>query len=319
MKAKYFLLLMLGLMTFINLAGYYKKSTEPKYHKHQDYSQTQPVEPPYEPPEEIKPEISTTIPTRELTYDEVNLMLNQWHKDAPEITELGVVGNSHRNRPIPYIRIGKKSGPKVLITAAIHGNEKLCAMTMLGVFNRILKNYMDDNKVTTLLKERDIYFIPIVSPEGYIRNSRYTLNLDPNRNFNGRNLSPKSSIPCVDALKKFHEKHRFNAVMSCHNYGEIFFYPWGYTRRGTQIDGEYRSLLSKMGELSGYRHVRLHGRSAPPYYGYEIDWFHKHGACAIVNEVGTRFGARRDEIERETTNNYEATLLFIKEAPLIRQ
>ena len=261
----------------------------------------------------------TEIPSKELTYDEVNDMIGQWHKDAPEITEVGLVGQSHRGRPIHYIRFGKQSGPKVLITAAIHGNEKLCTMTMLGVFNKMLKAYMEDERVTELLGSRDIYFIPIVSPEGFINNSRHTLKIDPNRNFNGRNLRPKDSIPCVDALKKFHEKHKFNAVMSCHNYGRLYFYPWGYTRKRTQVDSKYRSLLSKMKELSGYRHVQLNGKSAPPYHGYELDWFHQHGAFAIVNEVGSNFRARRSEIAKETNNNYEAMLLFIREAPLLRQ
>lgn len=317
MKTKHLLLFMLGMMTVVNIVGYVLKSDTPRYNP--NYSYAQPVEPPYEIEEEVKPEISTEVPTKQLSFDEVNDMIDQWHKDAPDITEIGVVGKSHRGRAIRYIRIGKHSGPKVLITAAIHGNEKLSTMAMLGVFNKMLKDYMEDDKVTELITSRDIYFVPVVSPEGFIANSRYTLRVDPNRNFNGPNLSSKNSIPCVDALKEFHKKHKFNAVMSCHNFGQLFFYPWGYTYRKTMIDHQYRSLLRKMGDLAGYKYARVFRRTSPPYYGYELDWFHKHGAFAIVNEIGTSFPARRSEIAREANSNYESTLLFIKEAPIIRQ
>lgn len=84
------------------------------------------------------------------------------------------------------------------------------------------------------------------------------------------------------------------------------------------MDEKYRGLLSRMTESSGYRYIQLHGRSSPPYYGYEVDWFHENGAFAVVNEIGTSFRAMRSEILTEANTNYEPFLLFIREAPLNR-
>ncbi len=266
----------------------------------------------------VNPTITNVVPTTELTYEEVNSWLDEWYKSDPDITEVGIVGK-HNQYDIKYIRIGNKKGPKVLITAAIHGNEKLSTMTMMGVVGKLLDAYMDDGRITTLFEERDIYFVPIVSPEGYVSNRRHTMGLDPNRNWTEQNLVEKESIPCVQAMKDFHKKHNFKAVMSCHNHARLFFYPWGYTRKSNELEKEYRSLLSEMTKNSGYTFVQLYGRSAPPYYGYEVDWYHNHGAFSLVNEIGRSFRAGREEVAKEVKDNYESTIIFIEKAPLVRK
>lgn len=266
---------------------------------------------------EINPKITNIKPNKTLTYEEVNEWIKKWHEEAPEITEIGLVG-THGNKEINYIRIGHKQGPKVLITAAIHGNEKLCCMTAMGLFGKMLDNYMDDERITKLLKERDIYFIPILSPEGYINNKRHTSNLDPNRNWNNPNLEEKQSIPCVQAVKDFHLKHNFKAVMSFHNFAKIYFYPWGHTRKQNEFNEKYINLLKEMTSKNQYRIAQLYGQSSPPYYGYEIDWFHKHGAIAVINEVGKRFNVINEELQHEIEINYEPTIIFIEKSPLLR-
>lgn len=267
--------------------------------------------------EPTNPIINNVIPSKELTYEEVNNWLDEWHKSAPDITEVGVVGK-HLDKEIRYIRIGNKTGPKVLITSGIHGNEKLCCMTMIGVFGKLLQNYMDDDRITKLLNDIDVYFVPIVSPDGYVNNRRHTENLDPNRNWTNPDLSEKESIPCVKAMKELHLNHKFKSVMSCHNSGRLYFYPWGYTNKNNELSKEYRSLLSEMTAKNRYTYFQLHGRSPAPYYGYEVDWYHKHGAFSIINEIGRSFQARKEEIEKEVEDNYESTIIFIEKAALIR-
>jgi hypothetical protein len=275
-----------------------------------------PVEP-VKPPEQ-KPQITTIIPQGTLSYDQIVAQLKKWNQEAPEITEYGVYGKTQNGTDISYLRIGKKTGPKVLIMAAIHGNEKLCTMTAMGVMGKMLDNYMKDEEVTKLIRERDIYYVPVVSPEGYKNNSRHDMGKDPNRNFNGPNLEEKDSIASIKALKEFHLKEKFNAMMSNHNMGKIYFYGWGYTHKPTEQDAAYKEILGKMSKASGYNYKQILRDSAPPYYGYEIDWFHQHGAMAVVNEIGTRFEANQSEVNREVELNYKAFLIWIKEAPVIR-
>jgi len=264
---------------------------------------------------ETKPEISFIVPDHQMDVDEVYSQLDKWHEEAPEITEIGIVGNTHKGNDIKYFRLGKKSGSKILIMGAIHGNEKLSSMVIMGVIGKFLKSYMDDENITDLIRNRDIFFVPIVSVEGYKKNSRFVLSLDPNRNFNGYNLIEIESIPCVQSIKNFHKSHNFKAVMSCHNSGKIYFYPWGHSKDLTNVDDDYKEICKEMGEATGYNYKKLYRNSVSPFFGYEIDWFHKHNAFAIVSEIGESFGANKLEIYKETLNNFKAIKIFIEKAP----
>lgn len=271
-----------------------------------------------QPPPERKPQITDTIPQGQLSYDGVMEWLDRLAREAPDQTEVGVVGKSSSGREIKYIRVGPPNdGPKVLITACVHGNEKLCCSVSLACVSQMLKNYMVDDEVTELLRTRQFYYIPIVCPDGYVRNSRHEDGLDPNRNWNGRNLSEIESIPSVQATKEFHLKHKFKAVMSNHNYGRVYFLPWGWNQTKSDYYDDYVRIMKAMGRDSGYHFEQLRRQSAPPYYGYEADWYHKHGAFSIVTEIGRSFQARHSEVVGETPGNYKSFLTFIKEAPLV--
>jgi len=280
--------------------------------------QVQPTPPPA--PAERKPQITETMPQGQLSYDGLMQWLDRLHAEAPDQTEVGLVGRSSSGREIKYIRVGPPNdGPKVLITACVHGNEKLCASVSLACISQLLKNYMVDEEVTELLRTRQLYYVPAVCPDGYVNNSRHEDGLDPNRNWSGRDLAEIQSIPSVQSMKDFFLKHKFKAAMSCHNYGRIYFIPWGYNQTKSEVFDDYKRILTKMCGESGYEWEQLLRQSAPPYYGYEADWYHKHGAFAFVNEIGHNFAARQPEIESETKANYKAFLIYIREAPLVMQ
>lgn len=301
---------LVGLNLAIGLQFYASASVRPDV----SVRPTPPVPEPPKPKEEQAPNISLKVPEGQLKYEAVGTWLDRMHLEAPDQTELGVVGKDSEGRDIRYIKIGN-TGPKVMIHAALHGNEKLGAMVSLGVMTTMLSDYMHKSEVTNLLRERQIYFVPVVCPEGYIGNSRHVQGLDPNRNWFDLSNGPKEkqSIPSVQALKDFHLEHKFKAVMSVHNYGVVYFHPWGYTTGKSPNDTDYKRILSKMSSHSGYDYEKLYRQSAPPYWGYEVDWYHMHGAFSIVNEIGRNFDAHPMEIKEEVEKNYPAWLIFIRE------
>lgn len=265
-----------------------------------------------------KPNITFVVPNGDMKFQEIVQQLVKWNNEAPQITEVGVVGKTQNNTDIPFIRIGKKTGPKLLITSCIHGNEHLCCSVAMGCMGKLLSNYMVDDEVTKLLRERDIYYIPVVCPESYMQNSRHDMGKDPNRNFSGPNLQEIQSIPSIDALKKFFLQHQFKSAMSCHNHGRVYFIPWGYVQQKTDKHTEYVRILTEMGQVSGYKWSQLLRQSAPPYYGYEADWYYKNGAFSMVNEIGVSMDARPQEVRSETEVNYKAFKIWIRESPLVR-
>jgi len=306
------------LFGFIALRIHHKYAEQPQCVP-QQIVQKPHVEKPIPPPEQ-KPVISSSVPLRTLSLEEVQQQLERWHEEAPAITELGVVGKSDEGRDIHYIRIGKHTGPKIMIMATIHGNEKSSTVVTMTIFEKLLKEYMSNDEITNLLRTRDIFYVPIASPDGYAHNSRYVSpeggdeGLDPNRQFNGPNLSEKHTLTTIESLKEFYNKYKFVAVMSCHNFGRDHFYPWGYTSEPTDRDAEYRDLAGRMAALSGYDFRQIHGESSPPYYGYEIDWFHSNGAFSMLTEIGNDFVAEGEDVKKESHDIYPAFVLFMKEA-----
>jgi predicted deacylase len=270
-------------------------------------------------PTETKPNITFTVPNGDMRFQEICQQLVKWNQEAPQITEVGVVGKTQNGTDIPYIRIGKKTGPKLMIHACVHGNEHLCCSVSMGCMGKLLSSYMVDEEVTKLIRERDLYYVPVVCPESYMKNSRHDMGKDPNRNFSGPNLQEIQSIPSIEAIKKFHLEHKFKSVMSCHNHGRIYFIPWGYVQKQTDSHAEYRRILSAMGQSSGYTYQQLLRQSAPPYYGYEADWYYHHGALSMVNEIGRSMAANPSETKSETDSNYSAFKIWIRESPLVRK
>lgn len=254
-------------------------------------------------------------PSKDMTFAEIDKQLQKWASECKEIVTYGTYGKTQSGRAIPYLRIGNKTGPKVLIGSCIHGNEHLSAMVTMGVVGNILNNYPEWKE---LLATRDIYYIPVICPDSYERVSREDMRTDPNRNFTDRNLGEIKSIPAIQSLKEFHLQNSFKAFMSCHNYGEVYLFPWGYAQKPTESDSSYKRILSKMASVSGYKYEQLLRQSAGPFFGYEVDWFYKHGAFSIVNEIGKHFQPSKSEIDKEVEINLKAIRIFIEEAPLVR-
>jgi hypothetical protein len=72
-----------------------------------------------------------------------------------------------------------------------------------------------------------------------------------------------------------------------------------------------------MAKISGYRSDQIRNLpTAPPYQGFEADWFYINGAFGMVAEVGVQFKPPESDIAPEVERNYKSYLLFIDEAPL---
>lgn len=256
-----------------------------------------------------------------LNYPDIYSQLEQWNKEAPEITELSSYGKSSAGRDIYYLRMcGNKNGncPKVLLTACIHGNEWIANASVMGIMGKMLNAYGRDSKITKLINERDIYWIPVVSPDSYIAKTRHVDGVDPNRNFPYPGQLNKSSIPPIAALRSFFLQHKFKAVISGHAYSQMYIYPWGYTFTPCKDEAIYKDICGRMGKLSGYKIYQIRRiNTAHPYHGFEADWFYMNGAFGIVAEFGQKFMPASSAIEPEVNRNYPAYLLFIEEAPLV--
>lgn len=281
-----------------------------------------PIKPPVIKPE-VQPRTTPSLSTDEikdfLPYSNVVSLMKQWANEAPRLCEFGSYGKTYKGTDCTYLRMGKKGKPKILIHACLHGNERLSAACTLNIMARLLSNYKKRDKETWLLDNRDIYFVPVVSPDTYLK-ARWVEGVDPNRDFPcPERPHVKSSSP-VMRLRELCSKHDFKGAISGHTYGRIYLYP--------RFKEAYQtaSLARQMAELSNYRAGSI-GSGYPTRRsgsrGYEIDfeWIFL-SAPAVLTEFGN--GRPGDHympssmILPETDRVYEAYLLFIRKAPDIK-
>lgn len=262
-----------------------------------------------------------------LTYNKTIQQMQQWEKEAPDFVEVETYGKTEKGTPLYYLRLNHKDSqvkPKVLIMSSIHGNEPLASSVCLRYVGNILTSYGKDDEITKLVDSRDIYFVPVVSPDSFPKDDsgrgmqRYVEGVDPNRDFPTKQKPNKQSIPTVKAIQDLFAQKGFDAAISGHTYGRLFLKPWGDSVEVTAHDEAYKSILGDMSQLSGYRIKPCSAIYGKPIIGTEVDWFYRHGAFAIVIEYGTHQRVPLpSEIDYEFGLTYKAVLKFIDKAPLV--
>ena len=254
-----------------------------------------------------------------LDYPEILSKAKIWQKHYPDLIEVGFYGITTGHNDLLYIKLGNKyttieteRNKTVLIIAAIHSNEPLSTTVVMGEIGYLLY-HQNEERIKNLLKDKDIYFIPVVCPD-YYPNSRTINGIDPNRNFLSRN--PLSEI---EYLKKFFLYLKPNAVISNHTFGRVYLSPYGSTTNYCPNHADFAKIVGRMAELSNYRHIRCCELYGNPIFGTEIDFFYDNGAFAIVQENGThQIKPSWKDIEHEFTRTFPAFLYFLENAPYVK-
>ena len=268
--------------------------------------------------------ISTPMPDYK-PYFEIVEQLREWHQESLDLTEIGVYGKSAKGTDLWYIRITnfvtpseQRRRPIVLMTGATHGNESISSMTILAYAGELLSKYGRDRQITELVNTRDIYIIPIVSPDTF-PHSRHVNRVDPNRDYPTFDDPNKRSIPIIQSLRDFVLKIQPNAIISGHSFGKVFIYPWGDTALDCPNKEDYLSILSEMQNKSGYKMLKLSKVYGRPIYGTEADWYYRQGFFSVVAEYGNHQKPPTfNEIRKEFLQTFKAILYFIEVAPQVR-
>lgn len=254
-------------------------------------------------------------------YEEIVSILKKWETKAPDLVDSGSIGKTTKGIDTFYIKITNEFNPGkevVLLTACIHGNEPWSTSTMLGYVGKLLSSYGKDERITKILNEKTIYFIPVVSPDTY-GSSRRVDGVDPNRDFPTLNNPDKKSVPPVQNLRDFFLKIKPKSVLSGHTYGRVFLVPWGDTREKNPNEEDYEKIVSKMANLSRYGWMKASQLYGRPIIGAEDDWYHRNGAFAIVMEFGThQRHPSLEDTKTEFDRTLDSVLFFIEESTKIK-
>jgi len=157
-----------------------------------------------------------------------------------------------------------ESEPEVLYNGVHHAREPLSMMNQLYYMWYLLENYSSDPDIKNIVDNLEMYFIPVVNPDGYIYNQTTNPNgggmwrknrrnngdgsmgVDLNRNYSYnwgydnigssgnsgsdvyRGPSPFSE-PESRIMREFTYEREFINVFNNHSYSNLLLHPWGYT------------------------------------------------------------------------------------------
>lgn len=228
-----------------------------------------------------------------LTMEELSAVLDSMHVLSPSIVSArDSIGRTHENRPIWAVRIGAGSSaetkPAVLYLATHHAREPASLMTAVYFMWYLLENYGTDPEVTSLVDNRELWFIPLVNPDGYCYNeslhpsggglwrknrvpnfpdSSFGVDLNRNYGYNWayddfgsspvtideayRGRAPFSELE-TQAIRRFATDKHIVLANSLHAFAGYVFSPWNFNGGETSDSAFYGRLESGMTRWNKY-------------------------------------------------------------------
>ncbi|WP_372365785.1 M14 family zinc carboxypeptidase [Candidatus Uabimicrobium sp. HlEnr_7] len=254
------------------------------------------------------------------SYQQVQQQMKSWEESYPQFVKLEQYGSSTSGLPLLALRVSdnvnkKENEPSVLLTAATHGDELITVRVMLAIMKKVIEGNGATEEITQLVANREIWFIPVVSPDGYTKRQRYVGWTDPNRDFPWPQDPQHKSIPCIQGLRNLFTQHNFSASVDYHASGRMYMYPWAYTKQSPSKAQDFDVIAKGMAKYNDY----IYGQISKVIYvaqGSSCDYFHwRHNTTSLAVEVGTSKVPHGAEIDRVVAENIDAAIFFIKTAP----
>ncbi|MCK9209697.1 MAG: immune inhibitor A [Ignavibacteriaceae bacterium] len=228
------------------------------------------------------------------TYDEVIQKLDEMKSLYPNlITTKTEIGRTVEDRPVYSVKISDnpdvdEDEPEVLYTALTHAREPEGMMQMLYFMYYLLENYGTDAEAKYLVNNRELYFIPIINPDGYVynqttdpngggmwrknrRNNGGSYGIDLNRNFgpqkywnapnSGSSPNPADetyrgiapfSEPETQSIGNFLASRKIKNALNYHTYGNLLIYPYGALEKETPDSLIFREYAGDMTKSNHY-------------------------------------------------------------------
>jgi hypothetical protein len=267
------------------------------------------------------------------TLAEINRQLDSMHLLYPNLITLkSNIDTFHtiEGRPMYWIEItnlqdSANHKPQVLFTALHHAMEPMGMQQLIFFMDYLLENYGTNPEITYLVNNLEIYFIPVVNPDGYEynystnpsgggtwrknrRDNGFTTGVDLNRNYGiawGYDEIGSSSLgwhpwyrgdsafsePETQAIKYFQEHHNFKSAINWHSWGNYLIYPWNYKNYYTADSTTYESFCKMMAYESNYVYGTVYEAYGYQSNGDADDWAyaettHKHSILSLTAESG---------------------------------
>lgn len=268
-----------------------------------------------------------------LTFSEIETFLDDFADANPDIcTQKFSIGQTVEGREQWVVKISDnpnvdENEPEVFYNSLIHAREPAGAQALLVFMQYLADNYGVDPEVTDVVDNRELFFLPVVNPDGYVyneliapggggmwRKNRKINQLNPsqvgvdlNRNFGYmwgyddygssgdwddvtfRGESAFSEIETQN-LRDFVISRDFVICQNTHTYSNLVLWAWGYDRIYTDREKFFRVLGDSLTQYNGY--TPTVGWGLYPTNGDADDWMwgdtiSKPRLISVTTEIGT--------------------------------
>ncbi|WP_343913997.1 M14 family zinc carboxypeptidase [Aquimarina litoralis] len=188
------------------------------------------------------------------------------------------------------------SEPEILYNSIHHAREPASLSQLIYFMWYLLENYETDSEIKAIVDNTQLYFIPVVNPDGYLyneltnpnggglwRKNRFnTHGVDNNRNYDhytdgtaatstwntvGTSNDTSSNIYAgasafseveTQAMKWFIEQHNFTISMDNHTSGELLLMPYGYEPNNPTPEGDiYQTISEELVSQNNYSNILI--------------------------------------------------------------
>ena len=250
------------------------------------------------------------------TWSEMVGKLDEMRADYPAlITAKESLGLSHEGRDVWMVKVSdhpdqNEGEPAILYTGLTHAREPMGMTVVLYYMFHLLENYGTDPESTYLVNEREMYFVPIVNPDGYVYNQTTNpagggtwrknrrdngggvYGVDLNRNYGylwgydnqGSSPTPSSgtyrgpapfSEPETSAIRTFHQGKTITTAFHYHAFGSYVIYPFAYRADAFPPEpdyGIYRRFANDIRAMNGYQVGNFYQTLGYLANGEVLDW-----------------------------------------------
>ena len=235
---------------------------------------------------------------------------------------------THEGRPIYWVKISdnpnvNEAEPEVLYTAIHHAREPASLSELIFYMWYLLENHTDP-EISAIINHTELYFVPMLNPDGYLENEVNFPNggglhrknkrnigstnpgVDLNRNYDYQwNVSGTSSNvnndtypglnafsePETQAIQFFCRNHQFQFALNAHSFGNLLLFPFGYANGVFTADHQYFQTFSNHQVMfNNYNPIK--GSDLYQASGGSDDWMYdgdltnKPKIYALTPEVG---------------------------------
>jgi carboxypeptidase T len=228
------------------------------------------------------------------TYQEFLDEIDAMHTLYPDLITLKAPISdfqTHENRPIYWLKISDNASndeaePEILHSSIHHAREPMSLTSTVFYMWYLLENYATNPEIQYLVNETEMFFVPLLNPDGYIENETNnpngggmhrknkrnngdgTFGVDLNRNYNhawgttGISFNTSSdtypgtgpfSEPETQAMKWFCENRDFTFAFNAHSYSNLILFPIGSETNAFADDHDYfQTIGNVMTQYNGF-------------------------------------------------------------------